>query len=179
MYGVEKPTPPTPRKCTLCNAPALKSPEPDGVLRCFGHSIDPLNAAKREVNGQRGKAIGERHRGLTPDQRGAVDAGVISLEAARAKAAEERTKKKGDPDPIPLRTKKDQLAFIERCAGRFVEDGDAQFASGANALVKAALAIMGVEDHDDEEAAPPRTFKFVTTEGRTVAVRGRESPSGN
>jgi hypothetical protein len=140
-----------------------------------------VNVAKRTANAAIGKASGERQRGLTPEQRGAVEAGVIPIERARAQAAEAKKKREeGDPDPIPLKSKADQQAFMERVAAQLMRDGDAQVATGASAIVKTVLAIQGVEEHDaDDDGVKARTFKYATTEGRTVAVRGRESPSGN
>lgn len=166
--GVDPPTPPTPptdkkrkeppQKCTLCNAAALKKPEPDGVPRCFGHSIDPLNQARLKANAERGRAEGEKQRGVSPEQRGAVLAGVVPIDQARAAAIASKAKQQAkqttdEAAPIELDSRERVLGFLARAAGRLLAsgEGDAKEAQAAAALARAALAAMGVEEQGEGE----------------------------
>ena len=66
--------PPTKIRCShtvqdtnkRCKAWALHSPDPDGVHRCMGHSIQPQAVETRLLNGQRGRQSQTRDNRLRP-----------------------------------------------------------------------------------------------------------------
>lgn len=162
------PTPPTPRsKCERCNAWALKKPDPDGRRLCFAHSQSPEAIAKRGACGLAGAKTAATVKGLPADQRKAALAGVVNIDEARAKAAEEkrgRAQKKAEEaaEPIALKTREDVLAFIEQSAGRLFAGADAKEAQAVSALARTALAALGFTappEHgvDDDEVG---TFTF-------------------
>ena len=49
-----------------CKAWALHDPDPDGVFRCVGHSIQPAAVETRLLNGQRGRQSQTRDNRLRP-----------------------------------------------------------------------------------------------------------------
>ena len=154
---------------------ALKVADPDGARRCFTHSIDPVNAAKREANGAKGKAAGERQRGVPPEKRGAVLAGIVNIDQARAEHA--TTKERDELKPIELGSKSDVLSFLGKEAAVLSKGGEASRASAASAIARVALAALGIEDKgDDDDEENPRGFTYKTTTGEAVAVRGRDGP---
>jgi hypothetical protein len=132
--------------CTECRGFAWKGIEPDGVSRCFGHSRDPLNIEKRKANAAKGKAAGEMQRGIAKDQLGAVMAGVIPIEKARAEKAADDAKSERRIAPIPLDSKENVLAFLGRVAGELMQEQPNGWASAAASLANAALKAMGVEE---------------------------------
>jgi hypothetical protein len=168
----EAPSPPSAPRCAECKAWARKVDDPDGVRRCFGHSIDPVCVAKREAAGAKGAAAAERQRGLTIEQRRAVEAGVVPIEQARAETME--AKQRAEAEPVPLKCKDDVLSFLGSEAGVLRAGGEASRASAAAGLARAALAALGADLPDpDDDAVEPRSFSYETTTGEKVALRGR------
>ncbi len=180
-------------RCTVCvgmgvtGAWALKIPDSDGVRRCVGHSIEPAHVATRIANGEAGKEHGriaaDKHRGISQDLRKAVAAGIVDPMVARqlaTKQVQRWEKQRAEPDvsgaePIPLDTREKVLAFLAKVAGRLVAGKDGREAQAAAALGRTALVALGAELPDAEEGdKKPRGFSYVTTDGVTVAVRGRD-----
>jgi hypothetical protein len=171
---VDQGTPPTPKKCVLCNAPPLKQPDPDGGRRCVGHSLDPVQVAKRQARAEAGRASGAQQRGVARDKRKAVLVGAIPIERARAEHAAQQKIKAAEP--VSLKTKEDVLAFLGKHAGKLGECEDSPAtASAAAAIARAALAAMGLDEQEAAENAKPRSFNFVTTEGKALNLAGRDS----
>lgn len=170
----DPPSPPS-KTCAQCKGWALKTLDPDGVGRCFGHSTHPLNVAKREALAATGRAAGERQRGVKQADRGAVQAGVVPIEEARAKARE--AKARDEADPIPLDSRQAVLDFLGAAAGKLAVGAlEAAEANASASLARVALAALGADLPDDNEDADeaPRGFTYQTTEGDPVRVRGRD-----
>jgi hypothetical protein len=156
--------------CTECRGFAWKGIEPDGVSRCFGHSRDPLNIEKRKANAAKGKAAGEMQRGIAKDQLGAVMAGVIPIEKARAEKAADDAKSERRIAPIPLDSKENVLAFLGRVAGELMQEQPNGWASAAASLANAALKAMGVEEQGGvEEEVGAFEFRVVSKPPARVA----------
>lgn len=152
------PTPPTP-KCESCGkAWALKKPDPDGGRRCFAHSTDPVRIAERKGLAEMGRASGAMQQGVPPDQRGAVLAGVVPIEQARAsklRDSERRRQAKREIEEIKaveLGSKADVLKFLGHEAGALQAGAEYGRASAAASLAKAALAALGVEEETPAES---------------------------
>lgn len=169
------PNPPSAPRCAECKAWALRADDPDGVRRCFGHSTDPLNVEKRKALAEKGRAAGERQRGVDMDKRGAVLAGVVPIEQARAERATQKANE--EVEAIELGSKADVIAFLGKEAAVLSKGGEASRASAASAIARVALAALGIEDKGgDEDEENPRGFTYKTTTGEAVTVRGRDGP---
>ena len=147
------PTPPNPP--TLCEdcgkAYAVKAHDPDGKRRCITHSMSDLSKAKRAIAAAKGKAAGERQRGVSAEQRAEAANDHAPLRLIRSKHDQAKASKekqdKAPIAPIPLDTKAKRHAFIAQIAGGQLSHLGAQDAA---ALVRAALANDSLE-----EAVPP------------------------
>lgn len=174
------PSPPSKPRCAQCKGWALKKPDPDGVTRCYGHSTDPENIAKRQANAAEGKAVGERIRGVPYDKRAEAAAGVIPLDRARADHIADKARKAKAEEPeaeaVDLDSKARILGALGKAMGRLNKGQlDAQEANAVAALARAALAVLGADiaEDDDEAEEGPRGFGYQTTEGEGVKLRGR------
>lgn len=156
--------------------PPQKVADPDGVRRCFNCSTSPATIARREANKLHGRAAGEKQRGVKRDQRGAVMAGVIPIERARAEKSESDAKAARTVDPIPLDSKEAVFSFLARVSADLMDEKPNGWASAAASLAGVALKAMGVEVDlaGEEENEEPRKFKYATTTGAVLAMRGRE-----
>jgi hypothetical protein len=135
-------------KCADCPSWALTDGvEPDGMRRCLGHSKRPECIARREACGAHGRAAGERQKGVARELKQAAARKVIDISEARKEKV-----RKPDPEakPIPLGTKAQAQAFLEKAAGQLIAGGDPQTANAAANVVRSALAIIAA----DEPPAP-------------------------
>jgi len=157
--------------CT--KAYALKIPDPDGGRRCFMHSTDPVNAAKRGGLAAVGAAQGAKQKGIPPAMRKPVAAGVVDINEVRAQFSEKKAKAARETEAIPLDSKENVLKFLARSAGELMDERPTGWATAAAALARTALAAMGLEEQERDEDEPARGFSYETTTGEKVAVRGR------
>ena len=89
--------------------------------------------------------------GVPLDQRKAVQAGVVSLDEARAEKLKAKARK--EVEAIPLDSKANVLAFLGRCAGELVDGSfEANQASAAAALARTALAALDISEETPPDA---------------------------
>jgi hypothetical protein len=139
-----------------------------------GHSLDPVQVAKRQARAEAGRASGAQQRGVARDKRKAVLVGAIPIERARAEHAAQQKIKAAEP--VSLKTKEDVLAFLGKHAGKLNECEDTPAtASAAAAIARAALAALGLEEQQGDEGEAPRAFNYRTTEGRPLSLAGRDT----
>lgn len=160
--------PPTP--CQVCTkAFALKKPDPDGGRRCFAHSTDPVIAVKREALAAVGAAQGAKQKGIPPEMRKPVLAGVVDIDDARAQARAEKERASKAVDAIPLDSKDNVLRFLSRAAGELMDEKPNGWASAAAALARTALSAMGLEEKSEEaEQGEVGAFEFRVVGGKAT-----------
>ena len=207
MGAVTDPTDPTPppsaprapaARCCVCEiAYARKVVELDGLRRCFAHSTDPDQIAKRKEQGKHGVKggviNGDNVRGIPHVLREVVRQGLVTKEAAKrlvndrdlaAEAMREKYSERATAVeqvrldlslPVPLDDQAKVLAYLARVAGKLEAGADSRYASAASTIARAALAALGIETKEVDEAGDaPRGFTYATTAGEVVPVRGRD-----